>query len=140
MKNWKKVYHCSACEEYESYLKSKLNADPGVYMDGQEKLGGVKHDEGKPMLGLISTAFLWGIATIMTAGAKKYGEHNWRKGMAWSRPFNALMRHLTAWWGGENKDGETGKSHLWHAACELMFLVEYEEKKIGNDDRYKDKS
>jgi hypothetical protein len=106
-------------------------------MDGQPRLDGKKFDEGKPQLGLISTAFMWGIAVILTSGVKKYGAHNWRAGMDWNRPYDALQRHLTAWWDGENTDAETGKSHLWHAACELMFLVEYEAKGLGRDNRYK---
>ena len=32
-------------------------------------------------------------------------------------------------------DGETSFSHLWHAACCLMFLVTYEERADGTDDR-----
>ena len=50
--------------------------------------------------------------------------------------YNATLRHLTMFWDGENLDQETGKSHLWHAATELAFLIEYEEKGLGNDDRH----
>lgn len=106
-------------------------------MDGQPKLGGIKHDDNKPQLGLLSKVFLWGIAEIMTMGVKEYGAHNWREGMEWHRPYDALQRHLTAWWDGENLDPKSGKSHLWHAGAELMFLAEYEAKGIGKDDRYK---
>ena len=105
--------------------------------DGQPRLDGKKNDQGKPRLGLLSTVFMWGIAKIMTSGAVKYGAHNWRKGMVWSRPYDALQRHLTAWWDGESNDKETGQSHLLHAAAELMFLVEYEIKGTGQDDRFK---
>lgn len=106
-------------------------------MDGQPRLDGKKNDSGKPRLGLISRVFLWGIAEILTHGAKIYGDHNWREGMLWSRPYDALQRHLTAWWDGEDIDKDSGKSHLWHAAAELQFLVEYESKGMGKDDRYK---
>lgn len=106
-------------------------------MDGQPRLDGKKFDEGKPRLGLVSTVFVWAIAEIMTFGAKKYGANNWRKGMDWSRPYDALQRHLTKWWDGEDIDPESGKSHLWHASCELMFLVEYELKGLGRDDRWR---
>ena len=106
-------------------------------MDGQPRADGKKFDEGKPMLGLVDTTFIWAIATIMTFGAKKYGANNWRLGMDWHRPYDALQRHLTKWWDGEDVDLESGKSHLWHAACELMFLVWYEARGIGKDDRFK---
>jgi hypothetical protein len=97
----------------------------------------VKHDDGKPPLGLVDRTMLWGMAKVLAIGAKKYGRDNWRKGMNWSRPYDALQRHLTAWWDGENADTESGLSHLFHAACEAMFLVTYEAKGIGVDDRYK---
>lgn len=45
------------------------------------------------------------------------------------------MRHLWTWWRGDNLDKETGKSHLWHAVCCLAFLITYEERGIGEDDR-----
>jgi hypothetical protein len=55
--------------------------------------------------------------------------------MAWHRPFSAAMRHLWAWWKGEQADPETGLPHLAHAACCLMFLMAYEKRRIGEDDR-----
>ena len=108
-------------------------------MDGQQRVDGKKFDEGKPMLGLVARSLIWAIGTTMTFGAKKYGADNWRGGMEWNRPYDALLRHLTAWWDGEDKDLESGQSHLWHAACELMFLVEYEAKGIGVDNRHETK-
>lgn len=97
---------------------------------------GKKFDQDKPMIGLIPGVFLWGVARVLTSGAKKYGMFNWLQGMEWHRPYNALLRHLTAWWDGEDKDAETGESHLIHAACELMFLVVYEAWGIGKDTRF----
>jgi hypothetical protein len=40
-----------------------------------------------------------------------------------------------AWPEGRKDDAETGMSHLWHAACCLTFLISYEARKIGEDDR-----
>lgn len=106
-------------------------------MQGQVKLNGKKDDQDKPMLDLVPKSLIWAVGEILTQGAKKYGTHNWRDGLLWSRPYAALLRHLTAWWSGENLDAESGKSHLWHASAELAFLVEYEQSKTGKDDRYK---
>ena len=97
---------------------------------------GRKDDSGKPAYELIAPEMLEGVAEILTFGAKKYEERNWEKGMKWGRVFGALMRHLWAWWRGENNDSETGKSHLWHAACCIMFLIAYEQRGVGEDDRY----
>jgi hypothetical protein len=75
------------------------------------------------------------IVAVLEFGAKKYGDRNWEEGMAWSRPFSALMRHMWAWWGGEHRDPETGLSHLAHAGCCILFLLAYERRNIGVDNR-----
>lgn len=94
-----------------------------------------KQDGGKPRMDLIAPEMLVGTANVLAFGAAKYAERNWEKGMSWGRCFGALMRHLWAWWGGQRVDAETGMSHLHHAACCLMFLIAYEERQIGTDDR-----
>jgi hypothetical protein len=96
---------------------------------------GNKDDAGKARHELIAPEFLDGLARVLTFGARKYGDRNWENGMSWSRPFGALMRHMWAWWRGENFDPETGESHLYHAACCLMFLAAYFERRHGKDDR-----
>lgn len=98
--------------------------------------GGVKHDEGKPRMDLLPPEALREIAAVLAMGAQKYDAHNWRKGFAYSRLIAAALRHLFAWVGGENKDPESGKSHLAHAACCLMFLITFEQTSTGTDDRY----
>ena len=84
---------------------------------------GTKEDAEKAPYHLIAPELLQAVAEILAFGAKKYAPRNWEKGMNWSRPFGACMRHLWAWWRGEDTDEETGKSHLWHAACCIMFLL-----------------
>jgi hypothetical protein len=107
---------------------------------------GVKFDNGKfqwnqwfgiPFFELIPIEGVKAVAVILGIGAKKYAPRNWEQGMAWSRPFDATVRHLNAWWGGEDKDPDTGKSHLWHAACNIFFLIAYEARGKGTDDRPK---
>lgn len=98
---------------------------------------GMKFDDEKPRMDLLSAEALREIAKVMTFGAKKYGDHNWRKGLAWSRVIAAALRHLTSFNAGEDKDKETGLSHLAHAGCCIMFLLEYEKSRKNFDDRYK---
>lgn len=69
-------------------------------------------------------------------GTEKYVKNGWRNGMEWSRLVDATLRHLTAWMEGEEVDPESGVSHLYHAACNLMFLSEYQERGVGVDDRW----
>lgn len=99
---------------------------------------GAKFDDGKVRMELIPPELMTAVGTILTFGAQKYEDRNWEKGMAWSRVYGALMRHLCAWWGGEEIDPETGKSHLWHAACCIAFLIAYEMRGSGTDDRFKE--
>lgn len=96
---------------------------------------GVKNDGDKPRMDLIPPEVQTALGVVLKFGAEKYAARNWEKGMAWSRPFGALMRHMWAWWGGEEKDPETGFSHLWHALCCVAFLVAYEARGTGTDDR-----
>jgi hypothetical protein len=100
---------------------------------------GIKHDQGKVRIELFPGDVLRAISVILTFGAVKYTDRNWEKGMAWSRVFGALQRHLWDWYQGEACDPETGKSHLWHAGCCLVFLIAYEIRGVGTDDRPKGK-
>ena len=76
------------------------------------------------------------IADVLSYGAQKYSANNWARGTSWGRYFAAMCRHIFAWWGGENKDPETGYSHLAHAGCCLLFLMEFQRNKWGEDDRF----
>ncbi len=97
----------------------------------------IKHDQDKLPMNLLSGEALMQTAAVLRFGAEKYAEHNWRSGFLWSRPLAAAMRHLVAFNDGEDKDPESGLSHLAHAACCIMFLLEFEKTHRELDDRYK---
>ena len=96
---------------------------------------GRKDDQGKLPYHLLPPDAIEEILRVLDYGQNKYSARNWEKGMAWSRPFAALMRHMWAWWRGQTNDPETGFSHLAHAGCCILFLLSYGERKIGEDDR-----
>lgn len=98
---------------------------------------GKKFDQEKTRLDLLPPELMLAVGDILTSGAIKYGERNWEKGMAWGRCFGAAQRHLLAWQMGIDFDEESGKSHLWHAATNLAFLIAYEQRGVGLDDRAK---
>lgn len=98
---------------------------------------GKKFDEGKPPLGLLSREALVQVARVLAFGAAKYDAHNWRQGIAWQRPLDAAMRHILAFNEGEDNDTETGLSHLAHAMCELMFVLEFQHTHPELDNRFK---
>lgn len=99
---------------------------------------GRKDDQAKVRIDLMPPEAVEAISAVLTFGARKYGDRNWENGMAWGRVFGALMRHMWAWWRGEKSDPETGMSHLWHAGCCIAFLIAYEARGAGTDDRRKD--
>lgn len=115
--------------------------------DIQKLNEGIKHDQEKDRIELFPPEALFAISRVLTFGAKKYSDRNWERGMAWSRCFGACMRHLWAWWAGcgpttksflfGDLDEETSMSHLWHAGCCVVFLISYEERNIGTDDRHR---
>lgn len=101
-----------------------------------EKQQAIKADSEKVRLELLPVRPLLDVGKVLTFGAKKYEARNWEKGFAWSRPYAAALRHLFAWWSGETYDKETGLNHLAHAACELLFLLEYAATGAGKDNRH----
>lgn len=104
-------------------------------MNSNDTTEGVKHDAEKLPYHLIPPELNAAVAAVLGYGAVKYAPRNWEKGMAWSRPAAALERHMAAWAVGEDTDAETGMPHLWHAACCVAFLIAYEARGIGEDDR-----
>jgi hypothetical protein len=127
-----------------------FNTDPGAFSThpidwtkittetNNNKLGSaLKFDDDKLPVNLLSSEALLQTAAVLKFGADKYAEHNWRAGFAWSRPLAAAMRHIMAFNDGEDKDPESGLSHLAHAMCCIMFLLEFEKTHRELDDRYK---
>ena len=104
----------------------------------EEEEGGTKHDSDKPPLALLPFDALEEISKVLQFGAEKYDAHNWRKGFKWSRLISSTLRHFSAWIQGEDKDPETGLSHLVHAGCNVLFLISHELHGYGEDDRYKE--
>lgn len=96
---------------------------------------GAKLDSGKVGVHLLPPDPLIQIAKVLDFGAKKYAAYNWTKGIKYSRVYGAALRHLWAWWKGEPCDSETGLSHLAHAGCCVLFLLQYEATRKEFDDR-----
>lgn len=90
---------------------------------------GKKFDNGKTPYELIDWKAIEELAEILQFGANKYGPNNWQQlDNAPDRYFSATMRHLLAYRSGESVDPETGRSHLAHLLCNVMFLRHFERK------------
>lgn len=96
-------------------------------------------------------------------GARKYDEHQWRQGYNWSYSYATIMRHLNAFWAGEDFDvcsndptgcsrvtadgdvflpiqddscyNHTGSHHLVAVAWHVFVLLEFLETHPEHDDR-----
>ena len=89
--------------------------------------GGRKFDGGKLQYGLLPPLALKATVEILTFGAEKYEPDNWKHVPdSKRRYFDAMQRHMWAWKEGEQNDPESGKNHLAHALCCLMFLYEHD--------------
>ena len=61
----------------------------------------------------IPTGPLLELGLAMMEGGRKYGTHNYRAmGVLYSTYHDAIVRHLKAWWEGEDTDPDSGLHHL----------------------------
>jgi hypothetical protein len=119
-----------------SLNKIKSHINEGDNVDGQVKLDGNKNDQGKPAMGLLPQEALEEIAKVLTYGREKYGGWNWAKGLKWERVLSAVYRHLSSFQQKQDLDDESKLPHLAHAACGILFLLTYQLRNLGEDDRY----
>ena len=96
---------------------------------------GRKDDIGKARYDLIPPEAIDVLAQIYGFGAGKYDDRNWERGLSWGRCFAAAMRHLWAFWRGEDLDPESGMPHTAHAAWNCFALLTYQIRQTGTDDR-----
>lgn len=118
-----------------------LNVKETMRPEDDPNKAGVKFDNGKTRDDLIPPEIEEALAKVLEFGAKKYAARNWEQGMLWSRPYAAARRHMRNWFArrdfgkGPGNDQDSGYSDLWHAATNLAFLIAYELRGKGTDDR-----
>lgn len=99
----------------------------------------VRDDSNKTNWSLMPFEALEEINKVLEFGATKYSANNWQEGTGfkYSRVLNSLLRHVFAFMRGEDKDPESGLSHMAHAGCNVLFILYYLKKKAryANDDR-----
>lgn len=90
-----------------------------------------KHDQGKRLWNLLPFGSIGRVVDVLTFGANKYNPNNWQTVPdARNRYFAATMRHIDAWWSGEQTDPESGLHHLAHGACCLLFLIWFDDRGV----------
>ena len=102
-------------------------------------MSGVKHDGGKARISIIQGLAIEQVMKVGEFGAKKYGDHNYRKGMDVTRYLDACFRHAFVEWlfKGVDNDPESGLPHLAHAAWNLLAALEQMLTKPDLDNRHK---
>lgn len=81
------------------------------------------------------TATAFGCMALLE-GCLKYGRANWRHiGVRASIYYDALNRHMSRWFEGEDIDADSGLPHLAKALACLAILVDAQQAGKLNDDR-----
>ncbi len=74
----------------------------------------------------------------MADGRRKYGLMNWReKPVSSTIYYDAAMRHLMAWFDGEQTARDSQVHHLGHAMACMAIIMDAEAQGTLNDDRPK---
>lgn len=140
-------YGGSAEEEADRVIVAALALVPPDYLAQFEQpkirrvdaqYGGSKFGIGtKPRLSLIPKAALYECAAAMTAGADRYGLHNYRKGLPVHALLDGALRHIAQFADGEDRDEETKSHHLGNAMANLAMAIWMHENKPELDDRFR---
>lgn len=76
-------------------------------------------------------------AEVHATGGRKYGIFNWRRDHIKASTYKAaILRHFIAWFGGEDTDPESGKSHLAHIRACCAILRDSQMRGTLIDDRH----
>lgn len=122
-------------DKYRNYMSG---GQMGEEKELKTKMGGgLRYNTGKAELHQVPTSLKYAVAKTLMYGAQKYEKGNWRKGMNWTTVSDCLERHMACWLDGEEVDEESGLPHLYHAACNIAFLIEYAQTCPELDDRFK---
>lgn len=106
-------------------------------------MSGYPDDNPKTVMGLAKppfraipvTALVW-LGKAMMDGLRKYGVLNWRdKPVTASTYYDAALRHLFAYWDGEQYASDSKVHHLGHVMACCAIIIDAEEQGTLNDDR-----
>ncbi len=104
--------------ETEEQTIIKDSGSKQVFVSGAQR----DNREGKGRYDLIPNTALRRLALIYEAGAKKYGERNWEKGMPVSRFLDSALRHIN-----QHIEGKRDEDHLAHAMWNIAGAIHMEE-------------
>ena len=106
-------------EQWDAVTK----CDRNLPFEPTEPARSLRYNNGKPDFSLLPMSTLTEVVRVLEYGASKYERNNWLKPTSWDVSFACLMRHMSAWQDGEDDDPESGRSHLAHAACNILQML-----------------
>lgn len=113
------------CDDFNSLPIKTKNTNP------KDSVG-----VAKTPFSTVSAPVIAEIGVAMAEGARKYGRHNYRDvGVLASVYYDATLRHLTAWWEGQDIDPDSGLSHITKALASLTVLRDTMIRGNWRDDR-----
>lgn len=91
---------------------------------------------GKPKTSAIPPIAIIALGLAMQNGCDKYGRFNWRgTGITATVFYDAMMRHLNAWYAGEDVAEDSGIHHLAHLMAGCAIVLDAEHHHLLKDDR-----
>ena len=115
-------------------MKNSINNEKESGMKkGNDNLS-LRYNSGKPQLSYILDAMpaLKNMVAVMEFGTSKYERNNWKKGFTKEALLDSLLRHVDAFYSGEDIDPESGEPHVGSIMCNAMFLAYH----FGKDSEY----
>lgn len=111
------------------FSSEKLSNKPTI-----NKSTAVKFDSNKTDWAILPFGALEEIVKVLKFGEEKYARGNFASGsgLNYSRLINSIFRHTISFARGEDKDPESGLSHIAHVGCCVIFLLHY----IVNKDKF----
>lgn len=129
------VKHEDIMNEENVNTESTINNEASIMEVKEEESQALRYNSGKTRYGLIPDYALNELAKVLTFGAEKYSDDNWRKGLPFSNCLDSLERHIKKFRIGQDIDEESGLHHLAHAMANCAFLMEYTIIHPEKDDR-----
>ena len=105
----------------ESELIKKIIKKDNTATTG--KGNGLRFNQGKLRYDLVEPRAHRDMIEVLTDAANnKYHPRNWENGLSWTSVLASLKRHIAAIEAGKDRDPESGRLHIAHAACNVHFL------------------
>lgn len=124
-KIWKEIKVVKKTDMSDKPITDYSNKAEGII--GTTTVIGRKFDQEKPRYDLLPANALEEVVKVLTYGASKYDDENWRKVPEGRRRyFAAAQRHLWQHKRGELIDADSKCYHLACAITSLMFMLEKE--------------